>query len=40
MRQFSQIYNTVMVLGYRQNFVSAQYLGNKLMEFDQVLYMH
>ena len=25
---------------YRQNFVSAQYLVNKLMEFDKSLYMH
>ena len=40
MFHFSQIYNTVMALGYCQNFVSTQYLGNRLMEFDQVLRMH
>ena len=36
MCQFSQIYKTVMALGYCQNFVSAQYLVNKLIEFDLV----
>ena len=38
-RQCSQIYNTVVALDYCQNFVSAQYFGNRLMEFDQVLHM-
>ena len=38
MGQFSLIYNMVMALGYCQNFVSAQYLGNKLIEFDQFAY--
>ena len=39
-RKFSQIYNTVMALGYCQLFGSAQYLGNRLMEFNHVLLMH
>ena len=38
--QFSKINNSVMVLDWCQNFVSAQYLDNKLMEFDQILHMH
>ena len=40
MRQLSQIYNRVIALDFRQNFISAQYLVKKLMEFDQILYMH
>ena len=32
MCQFSQIYNTIMALGYCQLFVSAQYLKNRLMD--------
>ena len=36
---FSQLYNTVIALGYCQNFISAQYmymyLVNELMEFHQ-----
>ena len=40
MHPFWQIYNTVMALGYCQNFVSAQFFVNELMEFDQILYMH
>ena len=38
-RQFSQIHNRVMPLYSYQNFVSAQYLENELMEFDQILHM-
>ena len=33
------IYNMVMALGC-QKFVSAQYLVNELMEFDQISHMH
>ena len=33
--QFSFIYNRVMALEWCQNFVSAQYLENELMEFDE-----
>ena len=40
MRNFSQIYNRVMALDGCQNFISAQYLENELMEFDQILHMH
>ena len=29
-----------MALYLRQNFVSAQYLENQLVEFHQILYMH
>ena len=39
-RQFSQIYNMVMDLGYCQNFVSAQYLKNESMECDQILLIY
>ena len=39
-RQFLLIYNRVMALDSCRNFVSAQYLKNKLMEFDQILHMH
>ena len=42
-RQFSQIYNIVIMvlaIDYHQNFVSAQYLENELMELDQILHMH
>ena len=40
MRRFSKIYNRVMALDYRQNFVSAQCIENKLMELDKILHMH
>ena len=40
MHQIRQLYNTVMALGYCQNFIFAQYLVNKMMEFDKILYMH
>ena len=40
MRPFLQIYNTVMALGYHEDYVSTQYLENKLMKFDQILHMH
>ena len=36
----SQLYNTVMAIGYCHIFISTQYLGNRLMELDQVLHMH
>ena len=39
-RQFSRIYNRVIALDLRQNFVSAQYFEFKLMNFDQFLDMH
>ena len=29
-----------VILSVRHNFVSAQYLENKLIEFDQILYTH
>ena len=38
--QFSQIYNMVKTIGCCQNFVSAWYPVNKLVEFDQILHMH
>ena len=37
---FPQICIRVMALDLRQNFVSAQYLENKLTEFYQILYIH
>ena len=37
---FLSIINRVMALDRCQNFVYAQYLVNKLMDFDQILYMH
>ena len=40
MRQFSQIYNRVMALDRCHNFISAQYLENKLLEIDHILHMH
>ena len=39
MHQFPQIYDLVVALGYHQNFLAAQYLVKKLMEFDQILHM-
>ena len=39
MHQFSQINNRVMALDLYRNFVSAQYLETKLMEFNQILHM-
>ena len=36
MFQFLKIYNMVMSLGCCQNVVSAQYLVNELIEFDQI----
>ena len=38
MDQFSQVYNRVMAFDYRQNFISTQYLENKLMELDQIFH--
>ena len=38
--QFSSIYNREMALEWCRNLVFAQYLENKLMEFDQILHMH
>ena len=38
--QFSRINNRLMALDLGQNFVSAQYLENQLIEFDQILRMH
>ena len=29
-----------MALDWCQNFISAQYIENKLIEFDQILYVH
>ena len=46
MHQFLQLYNTVMALGYCQNFVSAQYLRsaqylmNESIEFDHIIHMY
>ena len=40
MHQFLQISNRVMALDSCQNLVSAQYLENEVMEFDQSLVMH
>ena len=37
---FSHNYTRVMDLDLHQNFVSAQYLENKLTEFYKILYMH
>ena len=37
---FSHICTRVMALDLRQNFVSAHYLENKLIEFHHILYMH
>ena len=39
-RHFSQNFDGVTALDWRQNFVSAQYLENKLTESDQILYAH
>ena len=39
-RHFLQIFTRVMALDLRQKFVSAQYLENKLTEFNQILNMH
>ena len=33
-------FTTVMAHGYCQNFISAKYLENKSVEFDQILHMH
>ena len=38
--KFAKINKTVMALDLCQNFVSAQYLNNKLMGFDQILHIH
>ena len=40
MHQYLLLYNTVIALGFCQNFVSAQYLVKELMEFDQFLHVH
>ena len=37
---FLQMFTRVMAFDLRQNFVSAQYLENKLTEFHQILNMH
>ena len=37
--RFPQTYNRVMALDCCQNFVSAQYLENKVLDFDQILHM-
>ena len=37
---FSKICTRVMALYLRQNFVSARYIENQLVEFHQILYMH
>ena len=37
---FLLIFDRVMALDWYQNFVSVQYLGNVLIEFDQILYKH
>ena len=39
-RRFPQIYNSVRALDWSQNFVSAQYLENELMDFDNTLHLH
>ena len=38
--KFLNICTRVMALYLRQNFVSALYLENQLVEFHQILYMH
>ena len=38
-RHFSQNFDGVTALDWQQNFVSAQYLENKLTECDQNLYL-
>ena len=40
MHQFSSICNRVMALDLLKNFISTQYLENKLMDFDQIFHMH
>ena len=40
MHQFAKNNKTVMELDLCQNFVSAHYLKNKWMGFDQILHMH
>ena len=37
---FSHIFTRVMACDLGQNFVSAHYLENKLIEFHLILYMH
>ena len=37
---FWSIFNRVAALDWHQNFVYAQYLVNKFVDFDQILYMH
>ena len=39
-RHFLEIGTRVMALYLHQNFVSAEYLENHLVEFHQILYMH
>ena len=39
MHQLQQINNTVVALGYCQNFASAQCLVNESMEFDGILHI-
>ena len=38
--QLPQLYKRVMALDWCQNFVSAQYLEYKWLDFDQILHMH
>ena len=38
--EFRQICNRVMAFDLRQNLVFAQYLENKLTDYDQILYTH
>ena len=37
--KFAQIYNRVVPLDLRQNFVSAQYLKNEWMELNKILHI-
>ena len=39
-RHFSQICTRDMAFDLRQNFVSAQYFEDQLIEFHQIVYMH
>ena len=36
----SLIYDTIIALAWNQNFISDPYLGNELIEFDQIMFMH
>ena len=39
-RYFGEFFNRVIALYLRQNFVYAQYLENRSVEFHQIIYMH